>query len=147
MRGKQPIPVYVYKYQEYLGETKSIVEAAKMSGVSSVQVRNILFKLTKSTHTRDGYTYSLKPLTEEEIENLSTSNSKNGHSCEEKVEQFTYEIECSNRNVLYHPKSKEGRIEMFKSFIYPRLNDRWKNMPKKLATLERQYVREFFKTI
>ena len=70
MRGRKSIQVYIYKNKELCFKASSITEAAEKTGATQAQVRNILYHLGKQNCTRQGFVYSTKPLTDDEIEQL-----------------------------------------------------------------------------
>lgn len=154
MRGRKPVEVYLYKNQEFWGKAASIAEAAQKSGVTPTQVRNILYHLGKQPCTRQGFAYSLKPLTDEEREQLPCldDNPKgytrvDGRSCRQIVEAQEFEVNCNDGKVTYQPTKKSERIETFKRFLFTKFRERWLLIPQAQATLERQYIREFLDSI
>ena len=153
-RGRKSIPIYIYKNQEFLCKAASIAEAAEITSVTPTQVRNILYHLVKQPCTRQGFAYSTKPLTDEEREQLPCIDTDqkgytriDGKSCRQIVEEQEYEVSCANGKVTYQASKKQERIDNFKTFIYTIFRDRWMLIPKKQATLEKTFIREFFDSI
>ena len=153
-RGRKSIPIYIYKNQEFLCKAASIAEAAEITSVTPTQVRNILYHLVKQTCTRQGFSYSTKPLTDDEREQLPCIDNDqkgytriDGKSCRQIVEEQEYEVSGADRNVTYQASKKQERIDNFKTFLYTIFKDRWMLIPKKQATLEKTFIREFFDSI
>lgn len=154
MRGRKPIQVYIYKNQELWCKASSIAEAAEKTSVTPAQVRNILYHIGKQPCTRQGFAYSLKPLTEEEREQLSCMDTEqkgytrvDGRSCKKIVETQEYEVNCNDGNVTYQAAKKQERIDNFKRFLFTKFRERWLLIPQEEAVLERQFIREFLDSI
>ena len=153
-RGRKPIQVYIYKNRELWCKAASIAEAAEKTSVTPPQVRNILYHLGKHTCTRQGFSYSTKPLTDDEIEQLPCIDTEqkgykriDGKSCRQIVEEQEYEVACKDGKVTYQASKKQERIDNFKQFLYTKFRERWILIPKKQATLERTFIREFLDSI
>ena len=154
MRGRKPIPIYIYKNQELWCKAASIAEAAEITSVTPPQVRNILYHLGKQTCTRQGFSYSTKPLIEDEIEQLPCMDTEqkgykriDGKSCRQIVEEQEYEVACKDGKVTYQASKKQERIDNFKQFLFTSFRERWMLIPKKQATLEKTFIREFLDSI
>lgn len=154
MRGRKPIQVYIYKNQELWCKASSIAEAAEKTSVTPAQVRNILYHIGKQPCTRQGFAYSLKPLTEEEREQLSCMDTDpkgytrvDGRSCKKIVETQEYEVNCNDGKVTYQAAKKQERIDNFKQFLFTKFRERWLLIPQAEAVLERQFIREFLDSI
>ena len=153
-RGRKPIQVYIYKNREFCCKVASIAEAADKTSVTPTQVRSILYHLVKRPCTRQGFAYSTKPLTDDEIEQLPCmdANKKgytkvDGKRCRQIVDEQEYEVSGADGNVTYQASNKQDRIDNFKQFIFTSLKERWMLIPKKQATLERTFIREFLDSI
>ena len=153
-RGRKPIQVYIYKNQELWCKAASIAEAADKTSATPAQVRNILYHLGKQTCTRQGFAYSTKPLTDDEIEQLPCIDTDkkgytkvDGKSCRQIVDEQEYEVNCKDGKVTYQASKKQERIDNFKQFLYTKFRERWILIPKKQATLERTFIREFLDSI
>lgn len=154
MRGRKPILIYIYKNREFCFKAASIAEAAEKTSVTPAQVRNILYHLGKQTCTRQGFSYSTKPLTSDEIEQLPLIDTGkkgytkvDGKSCRQIVEAQEYEVNCKDGNVTYQASKKQERIDNFKQFLFNSFRERWMLIPKAQATLERTFIREFLGSI
>ena len=153
-RGRKSIEVYIYKNQELWCKAASIAEAADKTSVTPPQVRNILYHIGKQTCTRQGFSYSTKPLTDDEIEQLPCMDTEqkgytriDGKSCRQIVDEQEYEVNCKDGKVTYQAANKKDRIDNFRQFLFNNFRERWMLIPKAQATLERQYIREFFDSI
>lgn len=153
-RGRKSIEVYIYKNQELWCKAASIAEAAEKTSATPAQVRNILYHLGKQTCTRQGFAYSTKPLTEDEREQLPCMDTDqkgytrvDGKSCRQIVEEQEYEVSGADGNVTYQASKKQERIDNFKQFLYTKFRERWILIPKKQATLEKTFIREFLNSI
>ena len=154
MRGRKPIPIYIYKNQELWCKAASIAEAAEITSVTPPQVRNILYHIGKQTCTRQGFSYSTKPLIEDEIEQLPCIDTEqkgytkvDGKRCRQIVEEQEYEVACKDGKVTYQASKKQERIDNFKQFLFTSFRERWMLIPKKQATLEKTFIREFLDSI
>ena len=154
MRGRKPIPIYIYKNQEFCCKAASIAEAAEITSVTPPQVRNILYHLGKQTCTRQGFSYATKPLTDDELEKLPCIDTEqkgykriDGKSCRQIVEEQEYEVACKDGKVTYQASNKQERIDNFKQFLFNNFRERWMLIPKKQATLEKTFIREFLDSI
>lgn len=154
MRGRKPIPIYIYKNQEFCFKASSITEAAEKTGATQAQVRNILYHIGKQHCTRQGFAYSTKPLTDDEIEQLPCIDTDqkgytkvDGKRCRQIVDEQEYEVSGADGNVTYQASNKQERIDNFKQFLFNNFRKRWMLIPKKQATLERTFIREFLDSI
>lgn len=153
-RGRKPIQVYIYKNRELCCKAASIAEAAEKTNVTPAQVRNILYHIGKQPCTRQGFAYSTKPLTDDEIEQLPCIDTDkkgytkvDGKRCRQIVDEQEYEVSGADGNVTYQASKKQERIDNFKQFLFNSLRERWMIINKKQATLERIFIREFLDSI
>ena len=152
---KKRTPIWIYHNQEFIGRYDTATEAAKRAGVTTCTVFNIAHGRVKMACTRQGFHFSLKPLTEEEIEQLPIMDTVkktgytrvDGRSCKQLVEDAVYEVPCQNRQVCYLGRSKQERLDNFKTFLFTKFRERWLIIDKRVATLERQYIREMLKSL
>ena len=154
MRGRKPIPIYIYKNKELWCKAASIAEAAEKTSVTPPQVRNILYHLGKQTCTRQGFSYATNPLTDNEIEQLPCMDTDkkgytkvDGKRCRQIVDEQEYEVSGADVNVTYQASKKQERIDNFKQFLFNSFRERWMLIPKKQATLEKTFIREFLDSI
>ena len=153
-RGRKPIQVYIYKNKEFCFKAASIAEAAEKTGATQAQVRNILYHLGKQPCTRQGFAYSTEPLTDDEIEQLPCIDTDqkgytkvDGKRCRQIVDEQEYKVSGADGNVTYQASKKQERIDNFKQFLFNNFRERWMIIPKKQATLEKIFIREFLDSI
>ena len=146
---RKTIPVFVYQNQEYLGKYDSIGLAAKRGGTTPATVSNIMYGRAKKPYTQQGFSFSLQPLTDEEREKLPVIDTVkqgytrvDGRACKQIVEDAVYDVDCKNPQVCYLQRNRRDRVEEFKTFLFTKFRERWLIIPKQVATLERQYIRE-----
>lgn len=147
---KKPKAVYAYLNKEPIGRFNSIKEAAERTNLTSATVGNIA-RGKQKVSTSNGYYFSFKKLTQDEIEYIPMKENKeeleyvkvDGKSCRKVVDKCSYEVDCNNKQVCFFPRSKQAKIQDFKKFIYSKMYDRWMLIPQKVATLERVYINEF----
>ena len=70
-----------------------------------------------------------------------------GKSCRQIVESQEYEVACKDGKVTYQASKKQERIDNFKQFLFNNFKKRWMLIPKKQATLEKTFIREFLDSI
>ena len=70
-----------------------------------------------------------------------------GRSCRQVIEGFQYEVNNTNPTVCYIPRSKVERKQQLKKFLYNRFYERWNKIPKPIATLERQFLKEMIDSL
>lgn len=153
-RGRKSIEVYIYKNKELCCKASSITEAADKTSATPAQVRNILYHLGKQPCTRQGFAYSTKPLTDDEIEQLPCIDTEqkgytrvDGKRCRQIVDEQEYEVSGADGNVTYQASKKQERIDNFKQFLFTSFRERWMIIPKAQATLEKTFIREFLDSI
>ena len=153
-RGRKPIQVYIYKNREFCCKAASITEAAEKTSVTPPQVRNILYHIGKQPCTRQGFSYSAKPLTDDEIDKLPCVDTDqkgykkvDGKSCRQIVDEQEYEVNCKDGKVTYQAANKQERKDNFKQFLFNNFRERWMLIPRAQATLERTFIREFLDSI
>ena len=153
-RGRKSIEVYIYKNKELCCKASSITEAAEKTSATPAQVRSILYHLVKRPCTRQGFVYSTNPLTDDELEQLPCMDTDkkgyirvDGKRCRQIVDEQEYEVSSADGNVTYQASKKQERIDNFKQFIFTSFRERWMIIPKKQATLEKTFIREFLDSI
>lgn len=151
---KKRTPIWVYRNQEFIGRYDSATEAAKRAGVTTCTVFNIAHGRVKMACTRMGFHFSLRQLTDEEMEQLPVMDTVqnqgytrvDGRACKQLVEDAVYEVPCKDPKVCHLARSRQQRLEDFKMFLFTKFRERWLIIDKRVATLERQYIREMLKS-
>ena len=148
---KKLLETYLYKNQDFIGKYRSLCEAAQVAQINPSTARKIA--VGEQPCTRNGYVFSFHKLTEEEQDKLPIRESRKRiireepSGCHSVVEQFEYEVPCDNPTVCALPRNRRDRIVQLKMFIYAKLRDRWRIIPKRQAALEKQYVREILESL
>ena len=149
---RKPIPVYIYHHQEYVARANSIKDAFHMTGVAQPTVRAILNG--KCPCSRDGWVFALEELTPEEIEHMPDAWGERiptkhmaGGGCKKEIENQSYDVDCKDEKVFQLPRNKEGRKAMLRNIIWTKLRERWLLLPNRVATLEKQCIRELIDSL
>lgn len=153
---KEPQHIYAYKDNEFYDEFISIALASRTLIIPQDTIRRILRGERKRPHKK-GYWFSYTPLTQEEIDKIpippikKTQKQKikqhNDNTCTMRVDDQIYKIDCQNPTVTYIPKTREEKINALKKLLNKILQDRWLIIPKYLATLEKQHIRELLDSL
>ena len=149
---KEKKKTYAYLNQELKFITPTAAEAASKASVATAVVYQILKK--QRLCTKQGWHFSDHELTNEEIEQLPYMDTDqkgytriDGKSCRQIVEEQEYEVSGADGKVTYQASKKQERIDNFKQFLFNNFRERWMIIPKKQATLERTFIREFLDSI
>ena len=143
---KPKIKTYLYRNRQFVGAYDSITEAAVAGGESLPTARQIIQGISKIS--RKGNVYTTKELTDEEIQELPIKEERFNQECKVQVdEQIEYEVPCSDHKVCYLPRTKQGKLMMLKKFIYTQMNYKWLTQPKKITTLQKQFLQELFDSL
>lgn len=143
---KERKKTYAYLNQELKFITPTAAEAARKASVATAVVFQILKK--QRPCTKQGWHFSDHRLTDEEREQLPIKDNhyqaevKDARGCYKEEEDSKYEVTCQNMKVFDFPRSREGKIDKFKTFLLTRFRDRWMIIDKRVAQLEREYIRE-----
>ena len=149
---KQKRKTYAYLNQEFKFVADSAAEAAMKASVATAVVYQILKQ--ERICTKQGWHFSDHELTDEEIEQLPCIDTgKKGYTkvdgkrCRQIVDEQEYEVSGADGNVTYQASKKQERIDNFKQFLFTSLRERWMLIPKRQATLEKTFIREFLDSI
>lgn len=129
MKGKKK--TYAYLNQELKFITPTALEAARKASVATAVVYQILKQ--ERICTKQGWHFSDHKLTDEEIEQLPI---KDARGCDKDKK------DCQDMSVFDFPRSRERKVDEFKKFLYTIFRDRWMLIDKKVAQLEKEYIRE-----
>ena len=137
MKGKKK--TYAYLNQELKFITPTALEAARKASVATAVVYQILKQ--ERICTKQGWHFSDHELTEEEIEQLPIKD--NNHQVEVKDARGCDKDKKDCQDMLFDfPRSKEEKVDEFKSFLFTIFRERWMLIDKKVAQLEKAYIRE-----
>lgn len=137
MKGKKK--TYAYLNQELKFITPTAAEAARKASVATAVVYQILKQ--ERICTKQGWHFSDHELTDEEIEQLPIKDNhqeevKNARGCDKDKKDF------QDMRLFDLPRSKESKVDEFKAFLYTIFRNRWMLIDKKVAQLEKAYIRE-----
>ena len=138
MKGKKK--TYAYLNQEFKFAANSAAEAASKASVATAVVYQILKK--QRICTKKGWHFSDHELTDEEIEQLPIKD--NHHQAEVKDARGCdkEKNDCQDMMLFDFPRSKEEKVDEFKSFLFTIFRERWMLIDKRVAQLEKSYIRE-----
>ena len=137
---KKKKKTYAYLNQEFKFAANSAAEAARKASVATAVVYQILKQ--ERICTKQGWHFSDHELTDEEIEQLPIKD--NHHQAEVKDARGCNKDkkDCQDMMLFDFPRSKEKKVDEFKTFLYTIFRDRWMLIDKKVAQLEKAYIKE-----
>ena len=137
---KKKKKTYAYLNQEFKFAANSASEAARKASVATAVVYQILKQ--ERICTKQGWHFSDHELTDEEIEQLPIKD--NHHQAEVKDARGCDKDkkDCQDMMLFDFPRSKEKKVEEFKTFLYTIFRNRWMLIDKKVAQLEKEYIKE-----
>ena len=137
---KKKKKTYAYLNQELKFITPTALEAARKASVATAVVYQILKQ--ERICTKQGWHFSDHELTDEEIEQLPIKC--NHHQAEVKDARGCDKDknDCQDMRLFDFPRSKEEKVDEFKSFLFTIFRERWMLIDKKVAQLEKEYIRE-----
>ena len=137
---KKKKKTYAYLNQEFKFVADSAAEAASKASVATAVIYQILKQ--ERICTKQGWHFSDHELTDEEIEQLPIKD--NHHQAEVKDARGCNKEkkDCQDMMLFDFPRSKEEKVDEFKTFLYTIFRDRWMLIDKKVAQLEKAYIRE-----
>ena len=137
---KEKKKTYAYLNQEFKFVADSAAEAASKSSVAKAVVYQILKQ--ERICTKQGWHFSDHELTDEEIEQLPIKD--NHHQAEVKDARGCNKDkkDCQDMMLFDFPRSKEEKVDEFKTFLYTIFRNRWMLIDKKVAQLEKAYIKE-----
>ena len=137
---KKKKKTYAYLNQEFKFVADSASEAARKASVATAVVYQILKQ--ERICTKQGWHFSDHELTDEEIEQLPIKD--NHHQAEVKDARGYNKDkkDCQDMMLFDFPRSKEEKVDEFKTFLFTIFRERWMLIDKKVAQLEKAYIRE-----
>lgn len=137
---KEKKKTYAYLNQEFKFAANSAAEAARKASVAMAVVYQILSK--QRPCTKQGWHFSDHELTDEEIEQLPIKDNhhqsevKDARGCDKDKK------DCQDMMLFDFPSSRERKVDEFKSFLFTIFRERWMLIDKRVAQLEKAYIRE-----
>lgn len=71
---------------------------------------------------------------------------KNG-ILQRKIDNQTYEVTYNNDNIFSLPRGKKAKLQELKSYVMRECEKAWSLLPREVATLKRQYLRELIDSL
>lgn len=137
---KEKKKTYAYLNQELKFITPTAAEAARKASVATAVVYQILKQ--ERICTKQGWHFSDHRLTDEERHNLPIKENhyqaevKDARGCDKDKN------DCQDMMLFDFPRSKEEKVDEFKSFLFTIFRERWMLIDKRVAQLEKEYIKE-----
>ena len=61
---------------------------------------------------------------------------------QKKVDNQVYEVDYKHSNIFDLPRGKKAKLQELKSYVMQECEKAWALLPREVATLKRQYLRE-----
>lgn len=151
---RKPKECFVYKNGELVGRYDSQAYAAEATGVSPC----VIGRITRgdAISTKNGYHFSNKELTKEEMANLPIAGEKKEETkqrvrfnniCKEHIKNQEFDVDCKNREIFFFERSKEARKSQLKQYIFSKLKFHFLTIPKSKANLEIRFINEIINSL
>ena len=154
---KQGKRVFIYKDNEFVKETTSMLKAAMYAGVSQPTVATAI---RNNKPTKKGWRFTTEKVefADEEV----IEYNKQEEEIDERFPNYRYvdknkkrlfvgsqqyEVSSKDKLVTFIPVSKQERKNLLKTLIWKRLEKRWLTIDKRVSTLERQTFTELIDSI
>lgn len=133
---RKPKECYVYRDGEFVGKFDSQLHAAEATN-TNVSVVGMIARGERKI-AKNGYYFSNKELTKEEMANLPISGEKK----EETRQRIRFNNQCKEfeDREFFFERSKEGKKAQLKQYIYSKLKFHFLTIPKKQAILEKRFI-------
>jgi hypothetical protein len=145
--------IYIYQHKKHFIDVQTIKEAAQETHISTSTVTRYL---REGLVTKRGFFFSYKKIPKDQLDKLPDSDKQispkgleyvSDGKCRKIVDNQEYEVSCKDGLVTYLPQKKEERKEALTKMIAKVAKDRWRNIPRSIATLERQFIRELLDSL
>ena len=137
---KKKKKTYAYLHHEFKFAANSAAEAAMKASVATAVVYQILKQ--ERICTKQGWHFSDHELTDEEIEQLPIKDNHNQAEVKDDRGCNKDKNDCQDMMLFDFPRSKEKKVDEFKSFLFTIFRERWMLIDKKVAQLEKAYIKE-----
>lgn len=140
---KQPKKCYIYKNKELVDICESMRLTEAKTNIHQATIRNCCMGI-KDKPTKNGFFFSFKQLTKEEIEAIYKD-----HTIRKDVEinEEMDLLENNPKELFYIPKSKEGKKDMLKTYIKNNLNYKWRTQPIYMTKMEKKFLKHLIDNI
>lgn len=142
---KEKKKTYAYLNQEFKFAANSAAEAARKASVATAVVYQILSK--QRLCTKQGWHFSDHKLTDEEIKQLPIKDNHHQAEVNDARGCDKDKKDCQDMMLFDFPRSKEEKVDEFKTFLFTIFRERWMLIDKKVAQLEKAFIREFLDSI
>lgn len=61
---------------------------------------------------------------------------------QKKIDNQVYEVTYNNDNIFSLPRGKKAKLEALKTYVMKECEKAWSQLPREIATLKRQFLRE-----
>lgn len=151
---KTKCKTYIYKNGEFVTEKPSATEAAQYANVTPMVVKNIVS--TSQKVTKKGWTFSYKPLSLEELEEIKQICAKRELAKQEKVEKVRngctkelgdsiFEVDCKDGRIFDIPRSDQAKKDAIMALYLADL--RYCRYESKIAMMKRAYMKELLNSL
>ena len=133
---RKPKECYIYRDGEFVGKFDSQLHAAEATN-TNVSVVGMIARGERKI-AKNGYYFSNRELTKEEMANLPISGEKK----EETRQRIRFNNQCKEfeDREFFFERSKEGKKAQLKQYIYSKLKFHFLTIPKKQAILEKRFI-------
>ena len=132
-------PVHVYKDQQFIKHFNTLVEASNYNNES---VPNIRYSNANKRPTRRNYVYADSPLSDQQLKDIYAKKVK----CYNKQTKVTQDKD--DEEIAFHfNRSKEGKKQQLKEFIYTKLRKEWLTSNPLQGKLERKFINSILEAI
>ncbi len=141
---------YVYKDKNLVATLDSATAAAEFAYTKPTIVSECANG--KRLNTYNGWWFSYKPLTKEELEDIYTPKEKRPRAtkeeCTEKLSpRQEFAVDCDSREIFYLERSRKARVHQLRRYLYNALDERWFKIPTKLSNLEKRFIKEILDSL
>lgn len=63
------------------------------------------------------------------------------------IDKQVYEVMHGNNNIFDLPRGKKERFNALRTFVFKECEKAWSQLPREIATLKRQYLRELIENL
>lgn len=64
-----------------------------------------------------------------------------------KIDRQVYEVDYKHSNIFDLPRGKKAKLQELKTYVMHECEKAWSLLPREVATLKRQYLRELIDTL
>ena len=64
-----------------------------------------------------------------------------------KIDKQIYEVDCKHSNIFDMPRGSKDRLQVLKRYVQKECEKAWALLPREIATLKREYLRELIDSL